>query len=77
MDKAAFWKILSHPDIRFIDLKKVEAIMSQAPRSLYKYCPASVEAITNFTASQIWLERPIKFNDSPRLSLQYFSIYSL
>lgn len=63
MDKEAYWKILSHPDIRFIDLKKVDALLSDAPKSLYKYCPASVEAITNFASGQIWLERPIKFND--------------
>jgi hypothetical protein len=50
VDKDAFWKILSHPDIRFIDLKKAEAIIAEAPSSLYKYCPASVEALTNFAA---------------------------
>jgi hypothetical protein len=40
MDKEAFWKILSQPDIRFIDLRRAEAILSEAPKSLYKYCPA-------------------------------------
>jgi hypothetical protein len=61
--KETYWKILSHPDKRFIDLKKVDALLSDAPKSLYKYCPNSVEAITNFASSQIWLERPGKFND--------------
>jgi Protein of unknown function (DUF2971) len=63
MDRETFWKILSQPDIRFIDLRKAEAILSEAPETLYKYCPASIEALTNFAAGQIWLERPIKFND--------------
>jgi hypothetical protein len=63
VDKEAFWKILSHPDIRFIDLKKAESLLSDAPKSLYKYCPASVEAISNFASGQIWLEHPVKFND--------------
>lgn len=62
-NKDAYWKILSHPDVRFIDLKKVYTLLSNAPKSLYKYCPTSVEAITNFASGQIWLERPVKFND--------------
>jgi hypothetical protein len=55
--------MLSHPDRRFIDLRKAELLLSEGPKSLYKYCPTSVEAITNFAAGQIWLERPLKFND--------------
>jgi len=63
LNRAEFWKILSHPDRRFIDLRKAELLLSEGPRSLYKYCPTSVEAITNFAAGQIWLERPLKFNN--------------
>jgi hypothetical protein len=63
LDKKEYWEILSHPDRRFIDLKRVDALLSDAPKSLYKYCPTSVEAITNFASDQIWLECPIKFND--------------
>jgi Protein of unknown function (DUF2971) len=63
VDKEEYWKILSYPDRRFIDLRRVEALLCDAPKSLYKYCPASVEAITNFASGQIWLECPNKFND--------------
>jgi hypothetical protein len=63
LDKEEYWKILPHPDRRFIDLKRVDTLLSSAPKSLYKYCPTSVEAITNFASGQIWLECPSKFND--------------
>jgi hypothetical protein len=63
LDKKEFWQILSHPDRRFIDLRKAERLLSEGPTSLYKYCPASVEAVTNFASGQIWLDRPLKFND--------------